>query len=115
LVAVVVDPPPAAVVEVVVARVAVVDVVVVGVPLTLPRVPTDTRTVTATTKMMITAAARTTESEPDDGGPVPDDDGPVPDDSVCDCSSTIPGPACPAPPPGASLSAGRVGAGVAGL
>jgi hypothetical protein len=45
---------------------AVVGVVVVGVLLTLGRVPTETRTATATTKRMRTAAARTIESEPDD-------------------------------------------------
>jgi hypothetical protein len=41
-------------------------VVGVGVLLTLGRVPTDTRTATATTKRMRTAPARTMESEPDD-------------------------------------------------
>ena len=45
---------------------AAVVVVVLGVLLTLGRVPTATRTVTATTKRMRTAAARTIESEPDD-------------------------------------------------
>ena len=47
-------------------RVVAVVGVVVGVLLTLGRVPTDTRTATATTKRMRTAAARTIESEPDD-------------------------------------------------
>ena len=72
---------------------AVVGVVVGGVLLTLGRVPTDTRTATATTKMMRTPAARTIESEPDV--------------AVFDCSSSIEGPACPGTPPEASLSAGR--------
>ena len=40
--------------------------VVVGVVLTLGRVPTATRTATATTKTTRTAAARTSESAPDD-------------------------------------------------
>jgi len=80
---------------------AAVVVVVPGVLLTLGRVPTATRSVTATTKRMRTAAARTIESEPDD--------------LVCDCSSSIGSPACPAPPPEASLSAGRAGGGLAGL
>ena len=79
----------------------VVGVVVVGVLLTLGRVPTDTRTATATTKRMRTAAARTIESEPDD--------------PVCGCSSSIGGPAWPGSPPEASLSAGRAGDGGAGL
>jgi hypothetical protein len=43
----------------------VVGVVVVGVLLTLGRVPTDTRIATAATKRMMTPAARTIESEPD--------------------------------------------------
>jgi hypothetical protein len=92
--------PPATVV-VVAALAAVVGVVVVGVLLTLGRVPTDTRTATAITKRMRTAAARTIESEPDGG--------------VFDWSSSIEGPACPGPPPEASLSAGRTGGGRAGL
>jgi hypothetical protein len=66
-------PPPATVV--VVPALAAVVVVVVGVLLTLGRVPTDTRTATATTKRIRTAAARTIESEPDVG--------------VCDWSSSM--------------------------
>ncbi len=58
---------PALAVDVVVpAPLAAVVGVVLGVLLTLGRVPTATRTVTATTKRMRTAAARTMESEPDD-------------------------------------------------
>jgi hypothetical protein len=71
-------PPPATVV--VVPALAAVVVVVAGVLLTLGRVPTDTRTATATTKRIRTAAARTIESEPDD---------PVPDGGVCDWSSSM--------------------------
>ena len=71
VVVVVVAAPPAFVVDVVVAAplatvVAVVVAVVLGVLLTLGRVPTATRTVTATTKTMRTAAALTMESEPVD-------------------------------------------------
>ena len=94
--AVVVVLPPAAA-----ATVVGVVVAVVGVLLTLGRVPTDTRTATATTKRMRTAAARTIESEPDD--------------PVCGLSSSIERPAWPGPPPEASLSAGRAGCRGAGL
>ena len=72
---------------------------VAGSPLTLGRVPTATRTATATTKRIRTAAARTTESEPD-----------VPDGGR---SFVTRGPACRAPPPGASLSRWSPGRGVA--
>ena len=92
---------PAAVVVVTPAAAAVVGVVVVGVLLTLGRVPTDTRIATATTKRMMTPAARTIESEPDD--------------AVCGCSSSIEGPACPGTLTEASLSAGRTGDAAAGL
>ena len=84
VVVVVEAPPPAAVVaswSPPAAAAAVVGVVVVGVLLTLGRVPTATRTATATTKRMRTAAARTIESEPD-----------VP---VCGLSSSIERPAWP--------------------
>ena len=73
---------------------AVVDVVV-AVLLTLGRVPTATRTATATTKTMITAAALTTESEPEVPG--------------VGCSPSIAGPACRATQANASLSAGEEG------
>jgi len=69
--------------------------------LTLGRVPTETRTATATMKRMSTAAARTIESEPDD--------------AVCGGSSSIEGPACPGTPTEASLSAGGTGGAGAGL
>ena len=75
-------PPAAAVVGVVVGTVV---AALLGTPLTLGRVPTSTRTATATTKTTRTTAARTTESEAD-----------MP---VCGCSSSIGGPACPAPRP----------------
>jgi hypothetical protein len=94
-------PPPATVVVVLPPTAVVVGVVVGGVLLTLGRVPTDTRTATATTKMMMTPAARTIESEPDG--------------AVFDWSSSIGGPACPGTPPEASLSAGGTGGGAAGL
>ncbi len=104
MVVVVVAAPAAAVVDVVLppaAMAAVVGVVVVGVLLTLGRVPTDTRTATATTKRIRTAAARTIESEPAD--------------PVCGWSSSIERPAWPGAPPEASLSAGRPGCRGAGL
>ena len=64
-------------------RCEVVDVVV-AVLLTLGRVPTATRTATATTKTMITTAALTTEREPEVPG--------------VGCSPFIAGPACRATP-----------------
>ncbi len=94
-------PPPAPVVVVTFPAAAVVGVVVVGVLLTLGRVPTDTRIATARTKRMMTPAARTIESEPDD--------------AVCGGSSSIEGPACPGTLTEASLSAGRTGDAAAGL
>ena len=57
--------------------------VVVAVLLTLGRVPTATKTATATMNTMMTAPARTTESEPDVPG--------------VGCSPFIAGPACRAP------------------
>src|SRR5271157_2967044 len=85
--------PAAAVVGVVGVVVGVVVGALLGALLTLGRVPTSTRSATAATKTARTTAARTTDSEAD-----------MP---VCGRSSSIGGPACPAPPLGASLSAGR--------
>jgi hypothetical protein len=92
--AVVVVLPPGSVVGVVVGAVT-------GSPLTLGRVPTATRTATAITKRINTAAARRTESEPD-----------VPDGGR---SVVTRGPACRAPPPGASLSGSSPRRGGGGL